>query len=351
MKRAMMLASLFLGAASATVLLSHFKRVALLLLVPLCLAELLYGFIKFNPFVPPSFVFPANPLISFLKETTGINRFWGYGTTGIEANFATQEQLYSPDGTDPLNLKWYNQFIQASRDGNMAVTFNRASRSDAQLAPGYGIQDLPTNIYRLRIMDMLGVKYIIDRTENPKDNNTFSSDRFKEVWRKDDWFVYENIKAAPRVFVTGDVRPYHDATDFEQQLFADIFIPGKTVLLQETDFHTLPPFIQIERPNTASVQSYTPNRIEIKTVTDMPQLLFLSDTYDHGWTAVVNGLASRVYKANYAFRAVLVPKGESTVVLTYSPKSFETGRALTIFSSMVVLIYIGAHMWTHKKKH
>ncbi len=348
-KRAMMFATAILLFASIPTLVPS-RRIVLLLLLPLAVAELFYGFIKFNPFVPQSFVFPENPLINYLKTNTEYNRFWGYGTTGMEANFATQAKIYSVDGTDPLNIKWYNQLIQASRDGNMAVVFNRASRSDAQLAPGYGAQDLPSNTYRLRLMDILGVKYVIDRSENPKDEKTFSPSRFKEAWHKDDWTVYENVKASPRFFLTSDVRPYIDNTDLEQQLFSDTFIPGKTVLVSEADFHTLPAFTKIDRENVLKIISYEPNKIEMTTTTDMPQLLYISDTYDHGWMATINGVQSRVLKANFAFRSVVVPKGESTIVLTYRPKSFETGLTISIIALLLTMSYFAWHLFSPRPK-
>jgi hypothetical protein len=338
MKRALLLATALLGVVSLLNVASIRIRKIWILVIPLCIGELLYGFIKFNPFVPKSFVYPANPLITYLKETTGINRFWGYGTTGIEANFATQEYLYSADGTDPLNLRWYNQLLQASRDGNIALVFNRTTRSDAQLAPGYGAHDLPSNVFRLRFMDVLGVKYVIDRSENPKDATTFPSDRFKKIWAEADWTVYENLKSTPRFFITSDVRPYKDIPDFETQFFSDSFKSDKTVLIEGHDWNTIG--LLIDGVNDTKLISYTPTRVEISAVTDTPQFLFLSDTFDAGWTATVNGNPARVYKANFAFRGVPVPKGKSTVVFTYQPKSFQTGLAISILGLLATVIYL-----------
>jgi hypothetical protein len=346
MKRAMIIATGIFASLTVILLISRYKKILLLAIVPLTALELFYGFIKFNPFVPTLFVYPENKLIGQLQMITGIDRFWGYGTTGIEANFATQEHIYSPDGTDPLNIRWYNQFLQSSREGNIAVTFNRTTRSDAQIKPGYGQKDLPSNGFRLRIMDLLGVKYVIDRSENPKDNDTFPIDRFKMIWHEEDWTIYENLLAAPRFFLTSDVRPYKNAADFESQFFAQDFNPGKTVLLELHDRNTLVP---LDGFGTAKLISYTPDTVKIAVQTDSQQLLFLSDTYDNGWTATVNGQTTKVYTADYAFRGVLVPAGESTVIFTYQPRSFQVGIAVSIITLVFLAAGISAH--AHNRHH
>ncbi len=337
MKRSMMLATGVLGIVSLSVAASRYKKKLLYIAIFVCAGELFYGFTKFNPFVPKLFAYPQNNLITFLKSRTGIDRIWGYGTGQIEANFASQEHLFSPDGTDPLNLAWYNKFIQSSRDGHITDTFTRSTRSDAKLHPGYGDSDLPSNEFRLRLMDILGVKYILDRTENPKGYGTFPQKRFKEIWRQDDWIVYENLLAAPRFFTTSDVRGYTSDKDFENQLFADTFYPDKTVLLENHDFQSLPRFT--ENSTQASLLSYTPDRIEFQIVSDSPQFFYISDTYDTGWTAQINNKPAHVYKANYALRGVIVPAGQSRISFIYRPQSFSTGVKVSAVGIVISLAY------------
>ena len=89
----------------------------IVLLISLHAADLFVQFQKFNPFVPASFVFPETSIIQFLKEHAGSNRYWGYGTASIQANIASQYQIYSTDGYDPLYPKWYGEFLYGSRNG------------------------------------------------------------------------------------------------------------------------------------------------------------------------------------------------------------------------------------------
>lgn len=340
MRKAMLIGSFFAGMAGVSWIIAKRRPALTYALVCVVAAELLVAFVKFNPFVPPSFVFPENPLMSYLTEQGGIDRFWGYGTTHIEANFATQYRLFSPDGTDPLNLKAYNAFIQASRDGNIARRFTRETRSDAGLAPGYGEKDLPDNRWRLRIMDMLGIRYVIDRTENPKDETTFHPSRFTPVWHKDDWTVYRNEKAAPRFFFARDIRTYTSEADFERQFFDPSFEPANSVLVAQPDMDGIP---DIATPTgTVNMERFVPGDVRFVTTTASPQFLFLSDAFDTGWNAYVDGKKSRVIKTNYAFLGVPVPTGNHTIELKYEPVAFRYGLYAAAAGTLVAAVFIAA---------
>ncbi len=186
-------------------------------------------------------------------------------------------------------------------------------------------------------MASLGVKYVIDRTENPKDNTTFSKDRFKEIWHQADWTIYENIKSAPRYFLTDTVLPYETMEEFEKEFFAPSFDPSKTVLLLKSDALTLPAL----KGGTAKAElvSYKPNTIIFKTVSDTTQFFYLSDTYDYGWTVTIDGNKTFLYKANYAFRGIVVPNGTHTIIFSYQPKSFTWGIRLALIGIGFLIFY------------
>ncbi|MBI2370187.1 MAG: YfhO family protein [Deltaproteobacteria bacterium] len=55
----------------------------------------------------------------------------------------------------------------------------------------------------------------------------------------------------------------------------------------------------------------------------------LLDAHYPGWRARVNGREVPVLRANYAFRAVRIPEGESTVVYFYAPAAVRVGLVLS----------------------
>ena len=61
------------------------------------------------------------------------------------------------------------------------------------------------------------------------------------------------------------------------------------------------------------------SRIEVRTQRD--GLLFVSDTFYPGWKAYVNGVETKIYKADFAFRAVKVPRGDHEIRFIYKVKS------------------------------
>ncbi len=313
-------------------------------IIVLATVELFWGFSKFNTFVPTSYVFPPSNIFTYLQEHAGINRFWGYGTARVEANFATQYGIYSPDGTDPLNLKWYNSLVQSSKDGVIHQEFTRSTRSDANIQPGYGEVDLPENSFRLRILDTLGVRYILDRVENPKNDQTFSPIRFKPVWHENDWTIYENLLAAPRYFLTSDIQYYETDKEFEKLFFHPTFDPKSTILLAK-DTQT-PKIEKAISAGTAELLSYTPNQLQLKTTTTTAQMLFLSDTYDKGWKADIDGKQADILKADYAFRAIFVPSGTHTVTMIYRPDAFIYG----VVASSAGFVLLCMLLWQSRRR-
>jgi len=295
--------------------------------------ELAFAFLKFNPFVPQLFVFPQHPLWDFLASRNATDRFWGYGTAQILPNISTIYRIQSPDGIDPLNLKTYNQFIQTSHQGTLAREFTRTTRSDSFVAPGFGEHDLPENFTRLRVLDALGVRYVIDRDENASTAITFPPNRFQPIWKNSGWTIFENSKAAPRFFLTHEVIPYNSMEEFENFLFSPEFNPSGTVLISS---QSQLPTMQSDPSKEIKLLRYDPTRVTFETKTQTPQLLYLSDADDGNWRASVDGMTSPIIRANWAFRAVLVPAGTHRVEFWYFPTSFSAGILLSVASFFAI---------------
>ncbi len=330
--RAMALVSVVFVAMAGSILFIPNKIRGVSVLAVLIL-ELLFAFIKFNPFVPRAFVYPPHPLWEFLRSRNPVDRFWGYGTAHILPNVSTMFRLQSPDGIDPLNLKTYNQFVQGSSNGKLARSFTRTTRSDAGIAPGYGERDLADNTARLRVLDALGVRYIIDRVENAGTAITFPPERFTPVWRQNGWTVFENTKAAPRYFLTHDIRPYQSMEEFETQFFSLAFNPSQTVLVEE---NSQLPVLTHDPTKEMQLIAYTPTRVTVETNTHTPQLLYISDADDGNWRVSIDTVKSSIIRANWTFRGVMVPAGTHRIEFTYVPRSLIAG--LVISSATIAFV-------------
>lgn len=290
-------------------------------------------FEKFNPFVSQQLVFPQNDMITYLSEQRSINRFYGFDNSGIPANIATQYHLFSSEGYDPLYPKWYGEFIQSSQNGAIQTTFTDKTRSDAVIYPGFD----SSNTARLKVLNLLGTKYILDRVENGSSENTFPPEDFSIVYQESGWKIFENKNALPRFFLSSDYTTYSSPTEFGKLFFDKNFHPLQTLLFEKDPQVHLDGLVNTER---VDLVLYSPNTIVFATHTQGDHLLFLSDTYYPGWKATVDGKETEIYKTDYAFRSILLPAGSHEVIFTFESASFKIGSVVSIITLFLTTIFL-----------
>lgn len=81
---------------------------------------------------------------------------------------------------------------------------------------------------------------------------------------------------------------------------------------------------------TSRIVELDPDHVRLETDASEAGYAVLVDSYDPGWRAAVDGRSAPVLRANVAFRAVEVPAGRHTVDLTYRPRAFATGLAISV---------------------
>jgi hypothetical protein len=101
----------------------------------------------------------------------------------------------------------------------------------------------------------------------------------------------------------------------------------------------------------ARVTSFSPGLVTVRANTETPGWLVLTDTYFPGWRSSVNGREATIAPANYAFRAVPIPAGDSTITFTYDPASYRIGLFLSclslgIIGALVAASVAGPRHWT-----
>lgn len=64
--------------------------------------------------------------------------------------------------------------------------------------------------------------------------------------------------------------------------------------------------------------------------------LVFVDTFHTDWQATVDGQSSKVYRADYAFKSVLVPPGRHEISLDFVPRSFYFGRWISGFTLLAM---------------
>ena len=285
---------------------------------------------KFLPVAPKQFIFPDHMLFDWLRDNSGLYRFYGAGTTHIDFNFPTHYQVYGIEGYDTLRNKRYAELLASSFNGSVPSSYLRSD----------GVVPNEENGYRKRIFDLLGVKYLLDKEDNPKTDSDwhyehFPNDNVTGVWQEEKFQVYERRPVLPRIFLTTNYLIAKNDQEIIQKIYDPSFNLETLILEQE-------PPIKIEKENLPIVQpkiiNYEPNEISIATNLDYNSLLFISDTYDQDWNVYIDGQKSELMRTHYAFRSVAVPQNHHQVEFKYQPKSFILGAGLSALSIIILII-------------
>src|SRR3989344_6108166 len=286
---------------------------------------------KYLPMAPKKFIFPDHPVFDWLKTNAGINRFYGGGTARIDYNFPIHYKVFSVEGYDTLRLKRYAELLAASR--NNGIIPQSYLRSDAALSED-------DNIYKLRLYELLGIKYLLDKEDTPQTGadwhyERFPSDIVKGVWQYERFQIYERKNVLPRFFLTTDYQVINN----DQEIIDKIFDPNfklTTLILEKNppiDIRSTKQDIQIPK-----LIKYQPNEIIFETNQTQNSLLFLSDAHDDDWNVYVDGQKSNLLRTHYALRSVAAPKGVHAIKFKYEPILFYIGASLSLISILLIVL-------------
>ena len=188
------------------------------------------------------------------------------------------------------------------------------------------------------LLDLLNVKYMFadrsldGRWELVYDNGTPVR-------------VYRNPNVLPRAFMVYRAEVVENAAQSLARITDGTFDFRRTVVLEE------PPVGWIEAPaeddtSAVLITDYLPNRVSIQVETAENGLLVLTDTFAPGWKAKIDGQKTKIYVANHAFRAVVVPAGTHHIEFVYQPLSFWGGAAISLITwgAMSALVVFGREM-------
>lgn len=323
---------IFLASSFAFLLIRIIKlqKIGITLSLLILTLDLFYFFHKFNSFVPSSYIYPSTAINTWIKKNAQLDRYWGFKSGHIEPNFQTQTQTYSLEGYDPLFPKTYHDFV--------ALASKESSRSDALL--DHDLTDI-----NLKILSTTSTRYVIDKFENASTQDTFPSKYFQKVLSLNDFSVQENLKSAPRLFLTKSYSIYSNLKEFKKEFEKKSFEPAHSILLEKN-----PSLSKTQLSDSKlDIRAYSPSYIKAHSITNTDSLLYLSDTYYPGWSAYIDNVKTEIYKANYTFRAVKVPEGTHTIDFKYEPKSFQYGLWISIISIITATSYALKSLYVKKK--
>lgn len=278
---------------------------------------------------PPEKYYAADDIVQFFKTDKDHYRVFPIGS-GTQAQYRSGNYLLvhgieNCGGEHGNHLKRYQDFIGAKNT----------------------IMFYPTNFDNQNILSISNVKYAIlinfdigqlpppRPSEDPilrTIRTIIDTTRFKRAYQGYRYSVYENLHVVPRAVIYYDYEVLPEETIIPRIKSQEFDSQKKVVLEEAIDIQ------KTERPYTAAkIDSYTPNRIELSYRSDRDGILYLSDNFYPMWHAAVDGERTKIYRANYTFRAIRAPEGEHRVVFWFDSPYINLGIKFMIIGIVLTI--------------
>jgi hypothetical protein len=190
------------------------------------------------------------------------------------------------------------------------------------------------------LYDFLNAKYVIAAKDV-----TLDWEKFVPVFDEDPALnVYLNRRALPRALVVhrAIAAPDHEAA--YAALHTPGFDPATTVVVESGEPLDATPLSAA----TIHFDTFGMNEIRLRVDTPADAYLVLSEVWYPGWRATVDGVPTPVLRANYAFRAIRLGPGQHQVRLTFAPRSWTIGLAISGLTLLILVVW-GGRRSVHKK--
>ena len=147
-------------------------------------------------------------------------------------------------------------------------------------------------------------------------------------------------QSLPRAMLVGNVQFETDSQKVLEIIADPYFDPLNTIVVEAEDnydsTYNTPQGYSDTSSDTVKLNYYSPNSLEWETHTEKPKFLFVGDTYYPGWQAYIDGKKTRIFRANYNFRAIHVPSGRHKVTFLFKPLSLKIGAGVSLSSLTLI---------------
>jgi hypothetical protein len=154
--------------------------------------------------------------------------------------------------------------------------------------------------------------------------------------------LYENEAALPRAFFVPRIEVVADPVVLLQRLASGTDQPRKVALVEEAPPSGFLGAAAIDGASSVEFTTDDPQHHVLRGHAPQRGFLHLADQYYPGWNATVNGVATPILRANYLFRALEVPAGDSLVELRFEPMSLRIGAVVSLLSVLGTIVLIRA---------
>ncbi len=197
-----------------------------------------------------------------------------------------------------------------------------------QLRTAKSSQDMVLLLEQQEVLNMLNTKYIIFNPQSQPFENPFA---YGNAWMVDNVQMVNTANEEFDAIATTDM--HHTAIigkEFEQQVTGYKANSGE---------------------GSITLTDYQPNQLTYTFSANENKLVVFSEIWtSKGWTMHIDGQEHPILRANYLLRAAMIPAGQHEIVMRYEPKIWKVGGAISLVSSLVILLgLLGAFLFSLKK--
>lgn len=251
-------------------------------------------------------------------------------------NFVSSLQVnkpYQPNAADIEIMKDEGDFrvfdVVSREPGKAAYFHNSLSGYHAAKLGRYDeLFDFHIAKNNIHVLNMLNTKYII--ADDDKGNI----------------FPYENTDANGNAWFANEVQKLSSANEEIKALdslntklkaVTTQAIPNKKYLVDSTA--------------TISISDYKPNYLKYQSNNNSDGFAVFSEIYySNGWKSFIDGKEMPHYRVDYVLRGMIIPKGKHTIEFKFEPDVIKTGSAISLISSVLLVLLILGGLFVEFRK-
>lgn len=182
---------------------------------------------------------------------------------------------------------------------------------------------------QVQLLRTFNVRYLVSFRQLPE-----KGIRFVEQFPKYFSWLYRVEGTVPRVYIVDRVFVEKQPLKALEKLSQLKFDPLRQVVL-DNDV-AIRPSESFEAQ--AKIEQYENSLVTVQATANQDSVLVLADSFYPGWKAFVDGNETKILRANYFFRAVVLPKGVHRVEFRYKPWSFKLGWIISTFAMTGIIV-------------
>lgn len=271
-----------------------------------------------------------------------------------QASSISAAQEHTPDGRIFVSSHELDNALPA----NLGMIFpvqtvgGRAARTHEQATLWKRIErDDPAAAMSSPLLDLMGMQTVIVSPEGPlyAENWAAQDDAVREVRLEGDVRLFVNNEAFPRAYYVSQWQRAESAEEAFDMLTSPDFDMRQTCVIQtgHPAVDALKALVPESREPVPSknqtvceLDEITPEHIVVHLETASPGVTVITDTFDRGWKATLDGIPWPILRANGAFRGIATPAGKHEIVLRYDPVSLRLGQSLSL-ATLAALLGLG----------